>query len=107
LEEILNTKTISTVKAIKFHLEFCQHVWTKALQDDRYQLFLNTQLEDQDWSIQEGLIYLKGRLQIPDVEDIRQEMAESEHNSKVVEHFGQKKTLQLITRNFYWPKMVE
>jgi dUTP pyrophosphatase len=26
LEEILNTKTISTVKAIKFHLEFCQHV---------------------------------------------------------------------------------
>jgi hypothetical protein len=28
LEEILSLKTISTVKAIKFHPEFCQHVRT-------------------------------------------------------------------------------
>jgi hypothetical protein len=37
LEEILNTKTIFTVKAIKFHSEFCQRVRTKAFQDDCYQ----------------------------------------------------------------------
>jgi hypothetical protein len=48
LEEILNTETISTVKIIKFHSEFCQHVRTKALQRDQYQLFLNTQPEDKD-----------------------------------------------------------
>jgi hypothetical protein len=36
LEGILNTRTISTVKAIKFHPEFSQNVRTKALQDDRY-----------------------------------------------------------------------
>jgi dUTP pyrophosphatase len=35
LEEILSTKTISAVKAIKFHLEFCQRVQTKAFQDNR------------------------------------------------------------------------
>jgi hypothetical protein len=34
LEEILNKKTISTVKAIKFHSVFCQLVRIKALQDD-------------------------------------------------------------------------
>jgi hypothetical protein len=35
------------------------------------------------------------------------ESAESEHDSKVAGYFGQKKTLELITRNFYWPKMEE
>jgi hypothetical protein len=33
------------------------------------------------------------------------EIAESEHDSKVAEHFGQKKTLELIAQTFYWPKM--
>jgi hypothetical protein len=54
LEEILNMRTISTVKAIKFHPEFCQRVRTKALQDDKYQLFLNTQQEDKDRVVIEG-----------------------------------------------------
>jgi hypothetical protein len=31
LEEILNTRTISSIKAIKFHPEFCQRVRTKSL----------------------------------------------------------------------------
>jgi hypothetical protein len=35
------------------------------------------------------------------------EIAESEKDSKVAEHFGQKKTLELITWNFYWLKMEE
>ena len=30
---------------------------------------------------------------------------EDEHDSKVAGHFGQKKTLELISRNFYWPEM--
>jgi hypothetical protein len=33
------------------------------------------------------------------------EIPVSQHNSKVAGHFGQKKTLQLISCNFYWPKM--
>jgi dUTP pyrophosphatase len=107
LEEILNARIISAVKAMKFHPEFCQRVHTKALQDDKYQLFLNTQQEDKDRVVIEGLIYFKGRLQIPDVEELRLEIAESEHDSKVAGHFGQKKTLELIMRNFYWPKIEE
>jgi hypothetical protein len=106
-EEILNTKTISAATAIKFYPEFCQKVGNKALQDNQYQLFLSATPEDKDRVIQEGLIYFKGRLQIPDVEEIRLEIAESEHDSKVAGYFEQKKTLELISRNFYWPKMEE
>jgi hypothetical protein len=105
LEDILNTRMISTIKAIKFHPEFCQQVQTKSLQDDRYQLFINTKTEDKDRVIQKGLIYFKGRLQVPDMEELRLEIAESVHDSKVAGHFGQKKTLKLIPRKFYWPKM--
>jgi hypothetical protein len=57
--------------------------------------------------IQEGLIYFKGRLQIPYIEELRMKIAESEHDSRVVGHFEQKKTLEIITQNFYWPKMEE
>jgi hypothetical protein len=35
------------------------------------------------------------------------EIVESEYDSKVAGHFGKKKTLELITRNFYWLKMEE
>jgi hypothetical protein len=81
-------RTISSIKVIKFHPEFCQRVRTKSLQDDRYQLFINTKPEDKERIIQEGLIYFKGRLQVPDVEELRLEIAQSEHDSKVAGHFG-------------------
>jgi cell pole-organizing protein PopZ len=70
-------------------------------------LFLNTQQEEKYRVVQEGLIYFKGCLQAPEVEEIRLQIAESEYDSKVAGHFRQKKTLELITRNFYWPEMEE
>jgi hypothetical protein len=51
------------------------------------------------------LIYFKGRLQVLDVEELRLEIAESEHDGKVAGNFGQKNTLELISRNCDWPKM--
>jgi hypothetical protein len=101
LEEILNTRIISSVKVIKFHSEFYQYVKNKAFQDDRYQLFLNTNPEDKDRTSRDELIYFKEYLQILDVEKVQLEIAESEHNSKVAEHYGEKKTLKLVSRNFY------
>jgi len=29
----------------------------------------------------------------------------SEHDSKVAGHFGRERTMELVTRNFYWPNM--
>jgi hypothetical protein len=68
--EILNIKTISSFKAIKFQSELSQHIRSKVLQDDRYQLFLKTNPEDKDRSIIKGLIYLKRCLQILDNEEL-------------------------------------
>jgi hypothetical protein len=105
LEGILNTKNISTVKAIKFHLKFCQHVKNKALQDDCYQLFLNTNLEDKDRISLKGLINFKGRRPISDVEELRLGISGSEHDRNMAGHFELKEILELISHNYYWPKM--
>ena len=49
------------------------------------------------WSISEGLLYYKDRLFIPNHEDLQTLIAKSCHDSKVAGHFGQEKTLEIIT----------
>jgi hypothetical protein len=56
-------------------------------------------------TVEEGLLYYKNRLWIPDSNELRQEIATSEHDSKVAGHFGQGKTLELMTRHFFWPNL--
>jgi hypothetical protein len=46
-------------------------------------------------------------LWIPDNKDLIQKILESEHDTKVAGHMGQDKTIELIRRNFWWPKMDE
>lgn len=36
---------------------------------------------------------------------LREHILWSEHDSKVMGHFGQDKTLELVCRNFWWPGM--
>ena len=57
--------------------------------------------------IKEGLLYWKGMLWIPEDGPLKQTILESEHDSKVVGHMGQNKTIELVRRNFWWPKMEE
>ena len=57
-------------------------------------------------TIEEGLLFYKDRLWVPTAE-LRKMVIEADHDSKVAGHFGQDKTLELIRRNFFWPKMDE
>ena len=58
----------------------------------------NRELEDR-------LLYYKNGLFIPANEDILTEIAKGCHDSRVAGHFGQVKTIELVTRNFYWEKL--
>jgi hypothetical protein len=57
--------------------------------------------------LSDGLVYRKGMLWIPDNKDLIQKILESEHDTKVVGHMGQDKTIELICHNFWGPKMDE
>jgi len=57
--------------------------------------------------LREGMVYWKGLLWVPNNKDLIQRILESEHDTKVAGHMGQDKTIELIRRNFWWPKMDE
>jgi len=57
--------------------------------------------------IKVGLLYRKGMLWIPKDGPLKQTILESERDSKVAGHMGQDKTIELVRRNFWWPKMEE
>jgi len=54
-----------------------------------------------------GCVYRKGMLWVPADEALIRSILESEHDTKVAGHMGQDKTIELIRRNFWWPKMDE
>ena len=57
--------------------------------------------------IKEGLHYRKGMLWIPEDGNLKNLILGSEHDPKIAGHMGQDKTIELIRRNFWWPKMNE
>ena len=96
------TLKISTLTAEEFDKTFLERVKESARKDKEYQEDLA-----KDPTNQRGLIFFQKRLRIPVDQDLRKEILESEHDYPTSGHFGQRKTLELVTRNFYWPNMDE
>jgi len=61
--------------------------------------------QDRELSCENGLLYRRNLLWVP--RERIQKVMESEHDTKVAGHMGQDKTIELIRRNFWWPKMNE
>jgi len=57
--------------------------------------------------LQQGCVYRKERLWVPEGNGLQQGILKSEHVTKVTGHMGQDKTIELIHRNFRRPKMDE
>jgi len=55
--------------------------------------------------IENDLMFRRNLLWVPN--GLIQQIMESEHDKKVGGHMGQDKTIELIRRNFWWPKMNE
>ena len=59
------------------------------------------------WSISEDQLYYQDRLYIPNDEDLQTLIAKCCHDSKIAGHFGQEKSLDIITRDFYWKRITD
>jgi len=99
----------------KFEEDFLISVKEVAMEDENWmrrkeELETLTKEEKElpkQWSISEGLLYYKDRLFMPHNEDLQTLIAKSCHDSKIAAHFGQEKTLEIITRDFYWKKITD
>ena len=57
------------------------------------------------WMDKEGIITFQERLYVPKSISLRGEIMRAHHNVPTAGHPGHHKTLELVTRNYYWPGM--
>jgi hypothetical protein len=59
----------------------------------------------QEWNFEKGLLLHCGKIYVPKDQDIRLELLRLHHNTTLAGHLGRWKTLELLTRNYWWPGM--
>ena len=55
----------------------------------------------------EGVVYKNKRLLVPDEATLKTRILQSYHDHPLVGHVGTEKTIELVKRDFYWPRMDE
>jgi len=62
-------------------------------------------LRSVEWLECNGLLYYHGCIYVPDTSDLRCRIVSLCHDTKVAGHPGRFKTLELISRSYWWPNM--
>ncbi|QRW18204.1 Transposon Tf2-12 polyprotein [Rhizoctonia solani] len=76
--------------------------------DDRLkEILLKLQNKEKvlDWELREGLLWYQGKIFVPKDNTIRNLILESRHDALAAGHPGQARTLELISRSYYWPSL--
>ncbi|KAF8754225.1 hypothetical protein RHS01_06321, partial [Rhizoctonia solani] len=56
-----------------------------------------------DYQMEAGLLFYQGRIVVPDVGTLRTNLLQIFHDSPLAGHPGRQRTLELVSRNYYWP----
>ena len=59
------------------------------------------------FTITNGLIFCNRRLYVPDKKELKMELLQEAHDVPIAGHMGIARTVDLLTRNYYWPKLHE
>jgi len=62
-------------------------------------------LRDKEWRDIDSVMYREEKVYVPKDEVLRAEIIRLYHNTPVGEHGEQWKTVELVTRNFWWPEV--
>jgi hypothetical protein len=58
-----------------------------------------------EWSLAEGVLYFRGKIYVPDVLGLHRRVVSLCHDTRVAGHAGRWKTHELVSRNYWWPRM--
>src|SRR6201996_8145517 len=61
-------------------------------------------VKSSEWTMENGLLYYRGKIYVPG-SDLRRKISALCHDTKLAGHPGRWKTLELISRNYWWPQM--
>ncbi|CCO31917.1 Retrotransposable element Tf2 155 kDa protein type 1 [Rhizoctonia solani AG-1 IB] len=56
-----------------------------------------------DYELEAGLLFYQGRILVPDAGKLREELLRIYHDSPMAGHPGRQRTLELLSRAYYWP----
>ncbi|KAF8700017.1 hypothetical protein RHS03_06926, partial [Rhizoctonia solani] len=56
-----------------------------------------------DYKMEAGLLFYQGRIVVPDIGTLRTDLLRIFHDSPLAGHPGRQRTLELVSRNYYWP----
>jgi len=60
-------------------------------------------LRDEEWREVDGIMYKEGKVYVPKDEKLRAKIVKLHHDTLIGGHGRQWKTVELVTRNFWWP----
>jgi len=58
-----------------------------------------------EWAEEEGLLWFRGKIYVPQNADLRRRVVSLCHDTKVAGHPGRWKILELVSRDYWWPQM--
>ena len=61
------------------------------------------ELRGEEWKVEGELVIKEGKIYVPKDEELRAEIIQLHHDVLAVEHGGRWKTVELVTRNYWWP----
>jgi hypothetical protein len=62
-------------------------------------------IKSAEWSESDGLLMFHGKIYVPNDRDLRCRIIEHHHDMHIAGHAGHFKTLELVSRNYWWPQM--
>ncbi|QRW23686.1 Retrotransposable element Tf2 protein [Rhizoctonia solani] len=98
-------------------LEIVTEVRSKLREDPSLELIIQFLTEDadnappsirkayRDYDWEEELLWYRGKLVVPDSEPLKERILKEFHDSPLAGHPGQQRTLELISRSYWWPGM--
>jgi len=64
-------------------------------------------LRDKEWREVDSVMYKEEKVYVPKYDKLRAEIIRLHHDTLVGGHGGQWKTVELVTRNFWWPGVIK
>jgi len=61
------------------------------------------ELRENEWKIEGDIVLKEGKVYVPKDEELRMEVIQLHHDMLVAGHGGRWKTVELVTRNYWWP----
>lgn len=61
----------------------------------------------EEWNTENGLLLFRGKVYVPNNPTLRKELVQRHHDVPAAGHPGRAKTLELLSRNYWWPGMTK